>query len=125
MNPYAPPTAVGTMEPTGEAWPYDLPLATSRRVRRIAWDTDHAALSLVGALFLGAAGPIVFTVFFVAHWWSHVRLTRRYPDLLLSSNENPVAKSFANARGKLRAWACIYGSFLIVEIAWLTSLFFP
>lgn len=123
INPYA-TTAVGMMEPTGDAWPYDLPLAKSRRVRRIARDTDRAALSLIGAFFLGVAGPIVFTIFFVGHLWSHDRLTRQYPELIQASHDNPVAKSFATARDKLFAWACIYSIFLIVEIAWLVSLVF-
>lgn len=123
VNPYA-PTAVASMEATGVAWPYDLPLSNSRRVRRLAKDADRAAMSILGAFFMGLLGPIVFTIFFIVQLWTYDRLVRQYPDLLsLEHQHEPVAKSFAAARSKFVAWACIFGTLLVVEFAWIASLF--
>ena len=122
-NPYA-VTSVGTVEAMGDAWPYELPLAKSRRVRRLARDADRAPLSIVGAVFLGFVGPIVFTIFFTGHLWSYHRLIRQYPDLLNPEHQDqPTASSFAAARGKFVAWACLYGTLLAIEFVWLASLF--
>lgn len=123
VNPYA-ATSLAATEPTGDAWPYDLPLAKSRRVRRLAKDADRAPLSVIGVIFLGLAGPLVFTIFFTGHLWSYDRLVRRYPNLLNSEHqEQTVAKSFAAARSKLFAWACVYAAVLAVELVWIASLF--
>lgn len=123
INPYAVTTAAAS-QVNGEAWPLDLPLKKSRRVRQLAKDADRAALSLIGAIFLGLAGPIVFTIFFVGHLLSHDRLTREFPDLMCPPDDNPVAISFAAARKTFVTWAGIYGSLLVIVFIVLASHIF-
>lgn len=123
VNPYA-ATSVGTIEPTGNAWPYDLPLAKSRRVRQLANDADRAAMSIIGAVFLGLLSPLVFTIFFTGHLWSYDRMVRQYPDLLHPKHlDEPIAKSFTAARGTFVKWAWGYGTLLALEVVGIVSLF--
>lgn len=106
---------------------FEVAVATSediRDIRRLAKDADRAAMSLVGAFFLGLLGPIVFTIFFTGHLWSYDRLVRQYPDLLsIEHQHQPVAKSFAAARSKFVGFACVFRILLALELAWIARLF--
>ena len=114
-NPYRPPTT--SLEQTlDHEWPH-LPFRDARRVRQLAKDADRIWLSMIGCLFLGTLGPIVFSIVFFGHGRSHRRLTQNYPQLLeLLPNAPPLARSFVGAGKKFRNWRNAFLFLLAVEL---------
>lgn len=126
VNPYAVGVA-STAITIDNQWP-QIKHRDARRVRQLARDARRARWSMLGCLFLGMIGPMIFTLFFWGHLSSHRRLTRRYPDVLSpevigSDPESPeVARDFATAENVFRRWRRGY-FFVTLVIAILYTLF--
>ncbi|MEO1524657.1 MAG: hypothetical protein AAFX06_04435 [Planctomycetota bacterium] len=108
-NPYAPTTELS------EVSAKDL----EKEIKTLLWHANRVWLSLIGLVFLGLLGPIVYTLVFLHQTRECDRLAEADP-----ATDSAFAPRLRKARAKFSAAAQLYGILLVAEIIYFGSVIF-